>query len=158
MNEENYMNSQFKISLDTGMLTRANVATALVGATLVAGAFHLLNTVVGAFAAVLPYAAGTMLFATLLGGFYYLLAVFKTMRKNARLRISFADAYTAVAVFTVMGYFATACMHAFQGSGQALAHWNHGAVAAALFTICFGIGKFVGELWNSDQKEKGSNR
>lgn len=127
---------------------------AVLGAACVAGIWKVFAIIVASFAAVLPYAAGAMLFATVLGAFYYLLHSFKSMRANNRLRISFLEIYTGVALVTVMGFFATSCLHAFQASGAlALNHWNQGCTFAIIFAVGFGISKFVGELWNAGKSK-----
>ena len=145
-----------KVDVSTGAATgefAGKVVLAVVGAGLVTGAYSLLMSAAGAFSALIPYVAGGLLFATLIGSFYFLLGLLKDMRQRSRFRVSFWDCYTAVAVFTVMGYMATACMHAFQAHGQVLALWNNGVVAAALFTTFFGVARFVGDLWNDSPKQ-----
>lgn len=148
------MNIKIDISAgaQTGQLAVRGVL-ALIGAGTVTGAYLLLMSVAGIFAALIPYVAGGLLFMTLVGSFYFLIGLLKDMRQRARFRVSFWDCYTAVAVFTVMGYMATACMHAFLSTGNPLDLWNKGAIAAALFTTFFGLARFVGELWKDGAKK-----
>lgn len=150
------MNTEIKITTSAGArtITASNLVMAGVGAALVCGAYSLLAKLASGFAALIPFIAGGLLFATLVGSFYFLMQLLKNMRASPKLRVSFWDCYTAVAVFTVMGYMATACMHAFQATGgNALELWNHGAVAAALFTIFYGMARFVGDLYKNGGKK-----
>jgi uncharacterized protein with PQ loop repeat len=147
---------EIKIDVSTDAATRqfaVQGVLALIGAGTVIGAYTALMSVASAFASLIPFVAGSLLFATLVGSFYFLLQLLKDMRQRARFRMSFWDCYTAVAVFTVMGYMATACMHAFQSTGNPLQLWNNGVFAAVGFTVVFGCARFMGELWNDDKKK-----
>jgi hypothetical protein len=99
-----------------------------------------------------PFIFGGVLFATLVAAFFMLLRAQKTMRRTKRLRVTIGDAYTAVSIFISMGFFAMACLHAFKGDGTALSLWTNG-VATAGFAACgYGMGRFVGSLWNEGKK------
>ena len=115
---------------------------ALFGAATIIVIFQAMQYIGGMVAGIMPFFLGTLLFATLAGGFFCLLQTQKIMRQNAGMRISFGDAYTGLSIFIVMGLFAMACMHVFQGDGLALAFWTKGVVAAGASAVGFGLGKF----------------
>jgi uncharacterized protein with PQ loop repeat len=146
--------TQIEITTNSGSkITGGNIVLAAIGAAAVCIGYSLLSKLTASVTALVPFVAGGLLFATLVGSFYFLLQLLKDMRQRARFRISFWDCYTAVAVFTVMGYMATACMHAFQSTGNPLQLWNNGVFAAVGFTVVFGCARFMGELWNDDKKK-----
>ena len=132
-----------------GPVVAVRLALAAIGAGCVVAAYVAIMSVASVFTAVLPYVGGALLFATLIGSFYFLMGLFKDMRQHTRFRVSFWDGYTALAVFTVMGYMATACMHAFLSTGNPLELWNSGSMAAGLFTVFYGLARFCGDLWKN---------
>lgn len=126
---------------------------ALIGAGMVFLAAEVLLRVAVLFSAATPYIAGGILFATIVSIFFALLNSRKMMFRNVKFRISFAEGYTAVAIFIIMGYFATACMHAFLGDGLALGLWNQGVSVCAMALVGFGMGKFAVSLWHNGAKK-----
>jgi uncharacterized protein with PQ loop repeat len=145
---------ELPVSLSPRTLAICHTAAAAIGAAVVYGIYHMLVTAVGAVATLMPFVAGGLLFVTLVGTFYFLVGLLKDMRKRPSLRVSFWDCYTAVAVFTVMGFMATACMHVFQGSGDPLSTWNSAGMAAGVFAVFFGIARFSVDLF----KDGGANK
>ena len=133
-------------------LDKTNAFLALVGASAVLGVFSVLNYLGGIFMAIMPVVLGGTLFAAIVGSFFFLLRLLKNMRQKASLRLSPAEIFTGVAVFTVMGYFATACMQLFTATGNPLSTWTTATVVASAFIACYGIGHFLVELWNGDKR------
>ncbi len=133
-------------------LDKTNAFLALVGASSVVGVFAVLNYIGGIFMAIMPVVLGGTLFAAIIGSFFFLLRLLKNMRQKASMRLSTGEIFTGVAVLTVMGYFATACMQIFTATGNPLVNWTNGTVAAAGFVACYGLGHFLVELWNGDKR------
>ena len=148
------MSTNIEITASGKRITGTNIVMAAIGAAGVCVGYSFLAKLGATFALLVPYIAGGLLFATLVGTFYFTMQLFKDMRARARYRVSFWDGYTAIAVFTVMGYMATACMHAFLATGNPLDLWNKGSMAAGLFTVFYGLARFCGDLWKEDSKSK----
>lgn len=133
-----------------------NIFFAALGVGSVLALFVAAQYVGQLFVAAVPFIFGGFLFATIVSAFFMLLNTQKKIRRSASMRFSLAEAYTAVAIFIVMGYLATSCMHAFQGTGLALQFWNQGVSTTALAVIGFGMGKFCASLWNHGANAKKS--
>lgn len=129
-----------------------NLFMALVGASAVVGVFAVLNYVGSAFMAIMPVVLGGTLFTAIIGTFFFMLRLLKSMRTTATLRLSLSEIYTGVAVFSVMGLFANASMQIFLSSGNALGTWTNATIAAGSFAALFGVGRFLVELWNSESR------
>lgn len=129
-----------------------NLLLALVGASAVVGVFALLNYVGSLFLAIMPVVLGGTLFAAIIGTFFFMLRLLKSMRTSSALRLSFSEIYTGVAVFSVMGLMANASMQVFLSSGHPIGTWNNATVAAGAFAAMFGIGRFIVDLWNSESR------
>jgi hypothetical protein len=140
--------SGLSVSISVSSKQFVNILIACFGAAMTLGIFAGLHYLGSLFAPAVPFIFGGVLFATLVSAFFLLLRVQKTMRRTKRLRVSFGDAYTAVSIFVTMGFFAMACMHAFLADGHAVELWNQGLMAAGLGATGYGMGKFVGSLWN----------
>lgn len=151
MSNEN--NGRFEFNVDLSGIDFPNIALFVLGAAGAVGSFMFLQTLSVAVASAMPFLLGGTLFAAIVGSFFYMLKMLKTMRVRASFRLSFWEGYTALAVFTVMGYFATACMQVFVlHGGNALTLWTNGAIACGAFASFFGVGRFVTGLWNENAK------
>lgn len=142
------------INISFGAEQFVNLVMALVGAGLVVAAFSALQYVGALFAGAIPFIFGGILFSTLLSAFFLLLRVQKTVRLRPALRISAPEAFTAAAIFLIMGCFATACMHAFLADGLALEHWTKGVEIAAASFVCYGLGKGLVALWKEGKTSR----
>lgn len=150
----NETKGRFEFNIDLSGVDFTNIALFIIGAAGAVGAFMFLQSLSVAVAAAMPFLLGGTLFAAIVGSFFYMLKLLKTMRVRASLRLSFWEGYTALAVFTVMGYFATACMQVFVlHGGNALTLWTNGAIACGGFAAFFGVGRFVAALWNDSSKK-----
>lgn len=118
-----------------------------IGAAAVLAAFYALASVGQVFVNVMPFVFGAFLFATIVCAFFLFMRVQKDLRVSKNFRVSMPEGYTAVSIFLTMGFFATACMHAFMNDGQALVHWNYGMWTIGTAATLYGIGKFLKSLW-----------
>ena len=149
----NESNTKLELNIDLSRVDFTNIALFAVGAAGAVAAFWVLHSVTAVFAALLPYVLGSTLFAAIVGTFFYLAKMMRQMRVQASMKFSFWELYTALAVFATMGFFAAACMQVFMGmGGNSLALWTNGAIACASFACFFGVGRFVGGLWNETAK------
>ncbi len=143
------------INIDLSGVTLSNIALFAAGAAGAGTGFYFLQKASLVFAGAMPFLLGGTLFAAIVGSFFYLMKMLKLMRVRSSLRLSFWEGFTALAVFTVMGYFATACMQLFTGSGgNPLSLWCTGSIACAGFATVFGLGRFVAGLWNDSNSSK----
>lgn len=124
-----------------------NLICAVAGAGTVIGIFTMLQYAAGIFTAIMPFVMGTALFLTIVATFGYLVKTQRLMRQNAKFSVSLAEGYTAVSIFVIMGLFAMACMHAFQGDGLALGLWTKGVGVSVAAASLYGLGKFFSSLW-----------
>ena len=125
-----------------------------IGAGGVFAAFWAMTFVGAMFAKVMPFVFGGFLFAAIVSGFFLLLRAQKTMRRTTQFRVSASEAYTAISIFIAMGFFATACMHAFMGDNLALQHWNYGVVAIGSAATLFGMFRGMAAVWASGGSAK----
>ena len=144
------------VTINSGAVIRSlsNVMFAGIGAGGIVAIFMALSYIGKMVNAIMPFVWGGFLFATLVSTFYLLLRVRKNMRASNKLRITFTEGYTAVAVFLAMGFFATACMHAFMGDGLTLVHWTYGVVTAGVAVVGQGFGKFFVSLYAEGAKKR----
>ena len=145
-NENQPQGVSIRVNIDANLFY--NIIALVLGAGTVIGIFTVLQWLGQAISAIMPFVLGTTLFATVVGGFFYLLSAQKILRQTPKLRISFSEGYAALTIFISMGLFAMACMHAFQADGLALGIWTQGVTAVALSAIFFGVGKFFVSSWN----------
>lgn len=132
-----------------------NVNSLLFGAyaaAAVLAVYSLIQLVGEVFTSILPYVAGGALFISLSAIFLSIIGMLKKMRKGARKNIATMDTYMAIAVLTVVGYFAAACVATFQPGAHAAELWTNGAAAAILWACLFGGGKYAAELFRDGGK------
>lgn len=129
-----------------------HLAIALVGGALIFGIYSALQVLASLFAGALPFIFGGLLFVTLVWAFFMLIRVQKHIRVAPGRKITWQEAYTAASIFVVMGFFAMACMHAFQHNPAALQFWNEGVVAAFFAATLYKVGNFVSTLWSRGAK------
>lgn len=104
------------------------------------------------FTTVLPYVAGGVLFVSLTAIFLSIIGMLKKFRKGARKTFAVWDTYLSIAVLTVMGYFAAACVATFQPGVNPAELWSNGALAAFAWVCLFGGGKYAAELFRDGGK------
>lgn len=121
---------------------------AIIGGALIYGAYSALQYLASLAAGAIPFIFGGLLFVTLVWAFFMLIRVQHHMRRAPGSKISLHEGFTAVSIFVVMGFFAMACLHAFQHEPQALDAWNQGVVAAFIAAMLYKVGNFVGTLWS----------
>lgn len=131
---------------------RNSFVTGAFGALVVLGLYTILSLLGSVVAALLSYIAGAILFASLLATFFFIVQGLKKMRSSMRKQYAIWDLYTAVAIITVLGYFGAACVQTFQPGGAPLVLWTYAGTAAACFAACYGLGKFVADLWKAGDK------
>ncbi len=136
-----------KASPRNSMLVGAFIALFGVSCYSLFGLFGVVNVV-------MPYVAGVGMFVALLSIFSAIIATLKRARRSNAKQVVIWDCYAAVAVIGVMGYFLAACVQTFQPDGNAAEYWSNGAVAAAVFAMLFGGGKYIGQLLAAGKNSK----
>lgn len=134
---------------------RINLKSFLFGAyaaTAVLAVYSIIELIGNVFVTAVPYVAGGVLFISLTAIFLSVVSMLKKIRKSARKTIAVWDTYLAIAVITVLGYFAAACVATFQPGGNAAELWTSGATAAILWGLLFGCGKYGAELFRDGAK------
>ena len=142
-------------SVDKAELRRLNLKSFAFGAyaaTAVLAIYSLINMVSTVFTTALPYVAGGVLFITLTSIFLSIVVSLKKYRKGARKSLAVVDTYAALAVISVTGYFAAACVAIFQPGSNVAELWSSGALAAFCWAALFATGKYGGELFHGDSK------
>jgi hypothetical protein len=114
--------------------------------------YSLIQLVGSVFSTMVPYVAGGILFVTLTSIFLSVVLMLKKIRKSARKTIAVLDTYASIAVITVLGYFAAACVVTFQPGGNPTELWTNGALAAIVWVCLFGGGKWTAQLLRDDSK------
>jgi len=125
-----------------------HLGIAIIGGALIYNAYAALQYLATLVTGAVPFIFGGLLFVTLVWFFFMLIRVQRHMRRTPGSKISLREGYTAASIFVVMGFFAMACLHAFQHDPQALNAWNQGVVAAFLAASLYKVGNFVGKLWS----------
>lgn len=128
-------NSYLTAFLGGGFITLVGLSTATMVGKVVATA--------------LPYVAGAGMFVGLLSIFGVLVLILKSARRKATKEALIQDAYRALAIIGVMGYFLAACVETFMPGGVPSVFWTSGTVAAIIFATLFGSSKFLGKLYEN---------
>ena len=105
-----------------------------------------------------PYVAGVTLFAALMSVFISIVFMLKRIRRSARKNVAITDCYRSLAVISVLGYFAAACVATFQPGTDPSQLWSYGIGSAALFAMLFAGGKFAMQLFNDGADKNKSAR
>lgn len=132
---EQQPNSYLTAFLGGGFVTLVGLSTA-----------SLIGKVV---ATAMPYVAGAGMFVGLLSIFAVLVLILKSARRKASKEALIQDAYRALAIIGVAGYFLAACVETFMPGGNASAFWTAGTFAAIVFATLFGTSKFLGKLYEN---------
>lgn len=148
------LEASITINAPTFMKVVSTLFFAGIGGAGVMAAFWALSFIGSLFATVMPFVFGGFLFAAIVVGFKLLIDLQKNIRRSNKLKVSVSEGYTAVTIFIAMGFFATACMHAFMGDGLALSHWTYGVSTIAIAATGYGLGKFFGSLWADGGKAR----
>jgi hypothetical protein len=134
---------------------KVNLNSLLFGAyaaTAVLALYSLVQFVGSIVTTAVPYALGATLFVSLTAIFLSVIGTLKKMRKGARKTAAVYDTYAAIAVISVLGYFAAACVATFQPGGHATDLWTSGATAAIGWGLLFACGKYGAELFRDGGK------
>lgn len=137
---------------ETRKINLKSLAFGAYAATAVLAIYSLVQLVGSIFTTMVPYVAGGILFVTLTTIFLSVITMLKKIRKSARKTFAVWDTYAAIAVLTVLGYFAAACVATFQPGGNAAELWSNGALAAFAWGCLFGSGKFSADLFRDGGK------
>lgn len=148
-------------AMDAAATRKLNFNSLLFGAysaTAVLAIYSLINIVGTAINTIVPYIAGGTLFVVLTTIFLTILGTLKKHRKGARKTLATWDTFGAIAIITVLGYFAAACVATFQPGNYAADLWTNGAISALLWSFLFGGGKYAAELFNDKDKASTGGR
>lgn len=121
-------------------------------ATAVLAVYTIIQLIGNIFVTAAPYVAGAVLFASLTAIFLSIVGTLKKIRKSAKKVNATWDTYAAIAVLTVLGYFAAACVATFQPGANAAELWTAGATSAILWGLLFAGGKYGAELFRDGGK------
>jgi len=126
---------------------------AVVAAVILSG-YSLVALIGGIITSAAPYLAGAALFVTLMTVFLSIITMLKKFRRSAQKTFAIWDCYTAMAVISVLGFFAAACVATFQPGADPSTLWSYGVGTASLFGMLFGGGKWAGQLFNEGSTNK----